>query len=452
MDADPRKRALVVLNELQNERRTLEHVIANVLDRDNVLSGRDRAFAQTLIYGVLRWRKRLDWLLERFSKSPLDRIEPAIMNLLRLGLFQIVCLTRVPVSAAVNTSVEMAKSISAPWVVRFVNAILRRASRESQQIKWPDLNDDPEAALSVTRSMPKWLIRKWLGRFGVEETTLLCDALNETPPITVRANSLKTDRTSLIASLKEDVLDITPCRYAPDGVHFYSPVMPILKMKTFQDGWFQVQDEAAQLVARFLDPQPGENILDACAGRGGKTGCLAQLMKDQGRIVAMDIDERKLISLQKEMKRLGISIVTTCKQDLDRPFDAADNKSFDRILLDAPCSGLGVLRRHPDARWRSSKKNLNRYQQKQLMLLKNIATAVKQGGLLIYAVCSNEPEENEAVIESFLKARPQFAVGSCSPSGTLDIKDFIDPDGCMRTFPHRHQMDGFFAAPLKRVS
>lgn len=452
MQTDARKQALAVLNAFSQGRTTLDHVMGRILDPKRILSSRDRAFAQTLIYGVLRWQNRLDWILSRFSKVPLDRMEPAILNLLRLGLFQILYLSRVPESAAVNTSVQMAKSISASWVVRFVNAVLRKAAREHQQIAWPDFDRNPEKALAVTRSLPRWLAGRWLARYGIREAAALCDAINEIPPITVRANSLKTNRGDLMASLQREARDVTLTRYAPDGVRFFSPIHPIPQIHGFQDGWFQVQDEAAQLVGCLVDPQPGECILDACAGRGGKTGHLAQLMKNNGQIIALDEDEMKLKSLQEEMKRLGVSLVATCRHDLNHPLDAGADRRFDRILLDAPCSGLGVLRRNPDARWMASKKNLFGYQKKQLGFLKNLAPVLKVGGVLIYAVCSFEPEENEQVVDTFLSTHPQFAVDTDVNRHTGPFAVVFDQAGFMRTFPHQHRMDGFFAVRLKRLS
>ncbi len=447
MDTDVRHKALAVLNALGKGRTTLDAVMGRILDQDEALAGRDRAFAQTLIYGVLRWRNRLDWIVARFSKTPLQRMDPAVLNLLRLGLFQILYLSKVPVSAAVNTSVEMAKSFSAPWVVRFVNAVLRRAVREHGQVIWPDIDHDPQTALAVTRSLPKWLVAKWLARFGTVQTTNLCDALNEIPPITVRSNTLKTDRTSLIAALQQEAQAVAPTPYAPDGVHFTGPALPVAELSTYRRGWFQAQDEAAQLVGCLLDPQPEEQVLDACAGRGGKTGHLAQLMKNRGRIVALDNDPKKLKLLRSEMKRLGADIVTTRQQNLNGPLDIATHGLFDRILLDAPCSGLGVLRRHPDARWQAAKRNLVPFQRRQLDFLTKLATLVKVGGVVVYAVCSIEPEENEAVVDAFLNSHRLFAVDR-----SVALPPVVCPDGYMLTLPHRHQMDGFFAVRLKRMA
>lgn len=446
-----RRQALSVLNALNDGRRTLDGILDEVLTNESALSKRDKALFHTLVYGVLRWRNRIDWMINIFSKTSISRIDPKVLNLLRLGLFQIVYLSRVPVSAAVNTSVEMAKTISGPWVVRFVNAVLRRAVREYQQITWPDVTGDPVTALAVTKSFPEWLIKKWLDRFGLKETSAICDAVNNIPPITVRTNLLKTSRDILFASLYEEVKKIELTPYAPDGIRFFNPRISISEMKAFQEGWFQVQDEAAQLVTCFLDPQPGENILDAGAGRGGKTGHIAQLMGNCGSIVALDNDEKKLAQLKAEMKRLGVSIVNTCCHDLRDPVEEKRLKAYDRILIDAPCSGLGVLRRNPDIKWSEFKINLKRYTQKQLSFLDNLVPLVKLEGVLAYAVCSNEPEENEAVVESFLKKHSNFVIDNNHGRLSFEADLFVDQNGYFKTFPHRHHTDGFFCVKLKRI-
>jgi len=448
----PRSKALWVLNRLANGRFTLDAVIEQILEGEGDLSKRDKALFQNLVYGVLRWRNRIDWVISRFSHTAINRIDPEVLNLLRLGVFQMVYLNRVPDSAAVNTSVEMAKSSSGPWVVRFVNAVLRQVGRGYSDLSWPDTKKNPSKSLAVTKSFPEWLLKKWLKRFGLEETAALCDAVNEIPPITVRTNGLKTTRADLYDCLEKDTKTIEPTPYAPDGIRCFGPRVPISEMNTFKNGCFQVQDEAAQLVTIFLDPHPGEKILDACSGRGGKTGHMAQLMGDRGRIFALDNDREKLLSLEVEMKRLGISIVRTIRHDLHVPLKDGRLKGFDRILVDAPCSGLGVIRRNPDIKWSVSKENLKPMQARQLGFLHTLAPLLKPGGVLLYAVCSMEPEENEAVVESFLNKCANFAIDRDHGSLFRKRDSLIDHKGFLRTFPHRHGTDGFFSARLKRLT
>lgn len=446
-----RKTALFILNTLEAECKTLDTLLEDVLCKKKTFSKKDRAFLQALVYGVLRWRLRLDWIIEHFSNTRLSKIDSNVLNILRIGLFQIIYLNRIPVSAAVNTSVEMTKSVAAPWVVGYVNGLLRNAAKEYQNVPFPDIEEDPVSSLSARKSFPKWLITRWLDRFGLNETGLLCDAINNIPPITVRANKLKASRKKLVKSLEGYVEKIRVRDYSPDGVSFFNPKIPIPEIKAFEDGLFQVQDEAAQLVALILNPQPGETVLDACAGLGGKTGHIAQLMENRGSLFAMDNDEIKLKKLESEMHRLGISIVSTCIHDLNKPLSLKRFGKFDRILIDAPCSGLGVLRRNPDTKWITSKQNLAYYQKRQALFLDNLAELVKPSGILVYAVCSTEPEENEYVVKGFLKKHPKFAMNINTNGLTNKACSLVNNDGYLMTFPHLNDMDGFFAACLKRI-
>jgi len=346
-----RNTALFILNTLDKGHKTLDRVLEDITDKEQYFSKRDRALVNALVYGVIRRRSTLDWIIDYFSNTRLNAIDSNVLNILRLGLFQVMYLDKIPVSAAVNTSVEMAKSFTSPKVVGFVNAVLRSSAKGYKKVPFPDPNKNPVKALSTAKSFPEWLIKRWLDCFGLKETEALCDAVNNIPSITVRTNNLKISRDDLINKLESDVELIDYTSYSPDGIYFFKPKLPIPKIKAFKNGWFQVQDEAAQLVTYLLNPQPGETILDACAGLGGKTGHIAQMMRNKGKIIAMDKNNEKLLRHESEMKRLGISIVQTCTHDLDKPFDKNYITEFDRILLDAPCSGLGVLRRNPDIKW-----------------------------------------------------------------------------------------------------
>ncbi len=451
MADEVRKTALYILNTLNKERNTLDNLLEDVFREKTLFSKKDRALLQALVYGVLRWRGRLDYIIDYFSKTRLNKINPNVLNILRLGLFQIIYLDRIPVSAAVNTSVEMTKAAAAPWVVGYVNGLLRNAVREYGHVTFPDVDKDPVKALATKKSFPEWLIKRWLDRFGLKETGLLCDAINTIPPITVRCNTLKTNRKKLVKALERYAEKIKITNYAPDGGFFFNPKRSIPNIEAFENGLFQVQDEAAQLVTLHLNPQSGETILDACAGLGGKTGHIAQMMKNSGRLVAMDKDENKLMRLESEMHRLGVSIVTTRIHDLSSPLNREHFGKFDRILLDAPCSGLGVLRRKPDIKWRASQQNLAYCQKRQALFLDNLAHFVKPSGVLVYAVCSMEPEENESVIKGFLNKHGKFAIEKKSTGLSFDACSLVTRDGYLKTFPHLNNMDGFFSICMKRI-
>ncbi|MBC2715542.1 MAG: 16S rRNA (cytosine(967)-C(5))-methyltransferase RsmB [Desulfobacteraceae bacterium] len=453
MTDTPRKTALTVLNSLsQKKHHHLDRIITDSIDNTDLkLSIRDRKFLNALIFGVLRWRGNLDWIISRYSKTHLEKINPEVLNILRLGLYQIFFLDRIPDSAAVHTSVEMAKHTAPPWVVKYVNAMLRNAIRNRGSLPFPSLEENPTTALSISKSFPKWLINRWLTRFGLDETEKLCNALNSIPPISVRCNTFKVLRDDLLTMLSLETEMVSLTLNSPDGLFFVSPKKAIHEFSVFKKGFFQVQDEAAQLITYLLSPRSNETILDACAGLGGKTGHIAQLMKNTGQIIAVDQDSKKLTQLNEAMKRLGICNVTTCVHDFKTPMKKLQNQGFDRILLDAPCSGLGVIRRNPDIKWDVSRKNLNQYRKKQFNLLENVSSLVKPAGTIVYVVCSFEPEENESVINDFLKTHMNFQIQRKFKDLPYNIKAFTDQHGFFRSFPHIHDMDGFFAACLKRI-
>jgi 16S rRNA (cytosine967-C5)-methyltransferase len=448
---DPRMAALTVLNTMATHHKTLDSVLDEFLARWPVTSRRDKAFFFALVYGVLRWQGRLDWFMGHFSKTPLKKIKLEIQNILRLGLFQIIHLSRIPDSAAVNTSVELTKAFGPPWIVKFVNGILRNAARNHETVPFPDPEKTLVAHLAAQKSFPVWLIDRWLNRFGYGETASICDAVNHIPPITVRTNDLLISREALAKKLEKMVEKIVPTAICPLGISFSSPQKPIFEMEEFTKGYFQVQDEAAQLVTLLLHPRPGDTILDACAGLGGKTGYIAQLMKNKGRIVALDTNAEKLLRLESEMTRLGISIVSTKKDDLETITRKKWPLSFDRILLDAPCSGLGVMRRNPDTKWNRLSSDLETYQSRQVRFLHNLSPLVKKTGLMIYTVCSTEPEENESVVELFLNNHPEFVIEKKLRGLPESAGRLVDNNGFIRTFPNRHNMDGFFSVALQRI-
>jgi 16S rRNA (cytosine967-C5)-methyltransferase len=444
--------ALSVLNALNDSNATPDHLLAQAFEKDPPPARRDRALANELVHGVLRWRGRLDWTIQHLSNKPVHRIDPLVLDIVRLGLYQILFLSRIPVSAAVNESVELAKAKAPVWVVGFVNALLRSAVREARHIPLPDDANDPIASMAVRESHPPWMVKRWVERMGVEETRRLCKANNQIPPVTVRANTLKASRQRLESSLAGYAKKIRLTRFAPDGLSLRGLKIAVAEMPAFQDGWFQVQDEAAQIVTYLLDPRPGEAVLDACAGLGGKTGHIAQLMKDSGKIMAADHQAWKLSELRASMARLGISCVTTWHHDLATCIPDNLFGTFDRVLVDAPCSGLGVLRRNPDIKWKKSKGDVKRLQGKQQRFMDCVAPLVKRGGLLVYCVCSLEPEEGEKVAEDFLIKHDNFVIDR-TPTGLSDVDQLlVDSSGFFKTLPHEHKMDGFFAARLKKIA
>jgi 16S rRNA (cytosine967-C5)-methyltransferase len=406
------------------------------------------------VLGVLRWQGRLDWTIDHLSAKS-TKIDPPVRTILRMGLFQLLQMNRVPVSAAVNTAVNLAKKHKRPWAAGFVNGLLRKAAAAADSVPWPDPAVDPVGYLAATRSFPRWLVQRWINRLGFTETDSLCNAYNTIPLHCIRTNTLRIERDGLIARLHAENVHARPTLFSPDGIDILSSKEPVLRTAAFEQGLFQIQDQAAQLVSHLTAPILGEKIWDACAGLGTKTAHMAQLMKNHGRLLASDVQTSKLDRLNAEMKRLGIRIVRTRTLNLQSDRLAPmgpDPGAFDRVLVDAPCSGTGAIQKNPDTKWRLKPGDFERYPARQLEILDRVAGHVMINGTLVYATCSIEPEENSRVIERFLQTHLNFAIQRPDMTAISDAQSLLTPEGWMATLPHRHGMEGFFAAVLKRHS
>lgn len=402
-----------------------------------------------LVYGTLRWRGKIDWIISQFSKIPTKRITPPILNIIRLGVYQLLFLDKIPSFASVNESVTLAGQWGHRGQAAFVNANLRSINRARDRLEYPDLGRDPALHISVVYSHPLWMIKRWLKRFGSDVTIELCKSNNETPPLTIRTNTLKVSRQKLFHELMEEVEEISLCTRSLEGIDIKG-VSDIRALPSFLRGWFQVQDEASQLISHILSPMPGQKILDACAAPGGKTTHLAQLMENSGDIYALDSNISRLKLLEESCKRLGITNVNVFKGDASYPLEFREK--FHGILVDAPCSGLGTLRRNPDSKWKKKKEDIVFLSRLQLSILNNLADYVKESGVLVYSTCTLAPEENEEIIESFLQTNPAFRLADISELLPPPYVDMIDDRGFFHSFPHLHHMDGFFAARLIKHS
>jgi 16S rRNA (cytosine967-C5)-methyltransferase len=427
-----------------------DRLLTDSFKRYRYFNSLDRSFLTELTYGVIRWRERLDWVVRRFSKIPIEKIELETLHILRLGLYQILFLSRTPSSAAVNESVELAKRIRGKGGAGFVNAVLRSAIRQKEEIRYPGISEDPVLHISVVQSHPRWLVQRWVREMGVEETIQLCLFNNQVSLLTLRTNTLKMTRKALIEKLKEKELSPFPTAYSEDGIVLRNPP-PTSELPFLKNGFSIIQDEASQLVTYILDPKPGEQILDACAAPGGKTSHMAQRMENQGEIYALDLIKGKLGFIEEMCQRLGIKIVKTINGDAAGSLLMLKGKKFDRILADVPCSGFGTLRKNPDLKWRRGEVDIQRMSALQFSILRNLSRHVKEGGFLIYSTCTVFREENEEVVEKFLEEHPEFQ---------LDRMDKVLPEKCrsliqgsyFKTFPPKGEMDGFFVARLIKLS
>jgi len=445
MHKNPRGLVLYTLNAFHYEDILLDTLMMNVFDQISLFEQRDRALIHFLIYGVIRWRSYLDHIISHVSHISISKISLPILNTLRMGLFQLFFMDRIPQHAAVSSSVALVHIFSAKYLARFVNGILREAIRSNDKIHWPDETTQPVDFLSVKYAYPRWLIQRWVNQWGVRVTKDLCNAGNTVPPIILRTNTLKIERSQLIHQLASDAKNIARTVHSKDGICISNLKYAIGNTELFERGLYQVQDEAAQLVGMIISPKPGELILDACAGRGGKTGHLAQCMNNLGTIVAVDRSKEKLRVLTDEMKRLGVTIVSTSQHRWKKRMN---DRLYDRVLVDAPCSGLGVIRRHPDMKWKKTKTHIIQNAKNQAKVLQTTAKHVKPGGQLVYSVCSLEPDETSHIVEKFLSQHKNFIIDT---NNNNILEPFIDKKGYYFFRPDIHTMDGFFAVSLIRT-
>jgi 16S rRNA (cytosine967-C5)-methyltransferase len=441
-----------VLERVERARAYADLTLTAALARSS-LGARDRAFTTELVYGTLRWRGRLDFALGQVLERPLASVEPGVVTLLRLGAYQLL-FCGVPDSAAVDQTVRSAHALGASRAAGLVNAVLRRLAQRADALPFPALEDDALAHLEHALGIPRWIAERWLAALGPSEAAALAAASNAAPPLTARANRARIGRDALLARVRERYPDAQPCAFAPDGIvlgHGRSPASD----PDFVAGLFTVQDEASQLVVELLAPEPRERVLDACAAPGTKTTAIAERLGPEGVVVALDRSERRLALIGRAVRRLGLGNVTALAADATQPPDGLPGAPFDRVLVDAPCSGLGALRRNPDARWRLSPEDPARLAEVQAALLASASNLLRPGGALVYSTCTLTGEENDAVVEAFLAKSPGF---ERAPAARLPgaLRPLLGADGALRTWPHRHGtgaygMDGFFAVRLERA-
>jgi 16S rRNA (cytosine967-C5)-methyltransferase len=399
----PREIAARVLLQHADGSDFIENLLAQALARTR-LSPVDRRLCQELAYGVVRWQAPLDWLIDRkTSGRPQKR---ALQILLRLGLYQLFWLDRVPDHAAVNETVLLAKQLGHGPQAGFVNAVLRGSLREQPQIR-AELEALKESNPALGWSHPAWLVERWQARWGKDATSRLL-AWNNSPPATfARVNTLRAEAGKLVERWREEGVEHEVRAYPWTSENLVFELRqhpPLTELGSFRDGWFYIQDPSTLLAARALDPQPGDKVLDLCAAPGGKTTFIAQLMGNQGQVVAQDNDAGRLSLVKENCERLGVTCVTTSRST-EAVFPEL-NRLFERILVDAPCSNTGVVRRRVDVRWRACPEELNRLRETQGRLLTLAAGLLKPGGRLVYSTCSLEPEENTEIARALLANQP----------------------------------------------
>lgn len=442
---DPRSAAVDVLTRVEKERSFLEPLLADRLSRASSARDEDRALLTELAYGTLRLRNRLDWALEMCYRGDPAAMDGGLRSIIRVALYQLLCMDRIPDHAAVNEAVNLTKR-RFPGRQGLVNGLLRTILRcRDEERLFPVDGRDTREFLSRYHSHPPWLVEHWIDRYGFEETHDLCEANNSTPPFTLRVNRLATDPAGAIHSLAREGLEAARTRWSPDGLAISRRGGPSRDLDPVRRGYLQVQDEASQLVSFLVNPRPAECILDLCSGVGIKACHLAALMNNQGAITAVDTNAGKLKQGNELADLAGVTIIERVAADGRCGPGPRYRGQFDRILLDAPCSGLGTVRRKPEIKWSASPDECLELSRLQGELLRACPAYLKSGGVLVYVTCTMWAAENEDVVEKFLRENDEFRL--VRPPSPIDA-GMIDEKGYFRTAPHRHGTDGFFGAVM----
>ncbi len=411
--------------------------------RQRLQDERDRALAGEIATGTVRWRGAFDHVIELFAGRPIAKMDREIVTILRLGIFQLLHLDRVPAAAVVDDAVEMARKAGKKSAAGFVNALLRRVSRERRTLPLP--STPPIDLLSITLSHPRWLAERWLARYGAEAATTWCRFNNEPAPLTLRVNTLRVTRAALARELRDAGVATEPARFAPCAL-IVTEGNPLLTPLA-HTGVFVVQDEASQLVGEFVEAAPGERIFDACASPGGKTTQMAAALNGDGTIVAADVRERRVALLHRTVQQSGARNVLVIQANARGVPPVKD--LFDAVLVDAPCSGLGTIRRDPDVRWRRTERDFAALAAAQREMLSQLAAVVAPGGRLVYSTCSSEPEENDDVVADFLAHHTRFRrVAPDRFARNANLAPLLDDSGALKTLPFRDGLEAFYAVSL----
>lgn len=430
-----REKVTQILTDIEKDDTYLQLALKKELD---TLEVKDKGFANELIYGTIKWRLRLDYVLDQFSKTPVKKMKPFIRQLMRMSVYQILFLDKVPASAAINEAVKIMHKRKMSNLSGFVNGVLRNIDRNKSEITYPNL--------SVYYSIPEWIITRWMKYYGEMETKAICESLSQRARVCIRINNLKTTKDKVKALLSEEGITVLEEGFLPESLYIHAP-NGIHHSPSFKAGLWTVQDESAMLVGHVLGPEKGDEILDVCSAPGGKTVHLAELMQNEGHIIGADVHEHKIELIEKNAKRLGASIVEGKLQD-GMLINEDWKEKFDKILLDAPCSGLGIIKRKPDIRYAKDETAIRDINNIQRKLLKNAINYLKKDGILVYSTCTLTQEENQNMVEYALSLGLQLdAIPYDMPAC---LKPYIKDNAYIEILPHVTDTDGFFMARFRK--
>ncbi len=439
-----RYNAVKLLNRYDRSDSYIDKLLARELKNES-LSHQDKALMNEIINGVIRWRAKLDWILTGFYHGDYQKCLNLVKNAMRIAVYQMLFLNRIPIPAAINESVEIVKVIQGDKTAAIINGALRNIARNLENIRYPERGDDEVYFISVIFSHPKWMTKRWIERFGLREAEKLLEVNNERPYVPIRINTLKSNIKEIKSIFDAHKVAYRICKYNENSILLDSPKYDISASELFRTGKITIQDPAATLAATLANPKLDDYVIDICAAPGGKSFILAELMQNKGKILALDKHESKLRFIVEGAERLGIDIIKTDTGDAS---EYSTETLADIVLADVPCSGLGTIAKKPDIKWKREQEDIPKLASLQYQILSNASKLVKPGGAVIYSTCTIEPEENEDIINRFLSENQNFSIENA--------EKFISPELCQDGFyyslPHKSRIDGAFAARLIRNS
>ncbi len=408
---------------------------------------KDKVFITEIVYGTLKHRLKIDYIINFFSKTPVNKMKPVIKNLLRMSVYQMFYLDKVPVSAVINEAVKIAKKRKFMNLAGFVNGVLRQIERNKDAVVYPDKDEDLTAYLSISYSMPEWIIKNWLLSYDIETTERICAALNKRARVCIRINTLKADKNQVQEALKKEKISYEEGALLDEAMYIDHPGS-LAQLQSFQEGLWTVQDESAMLTAHVVDPKPGEKILDMCSAPGGKSIHMAALMQNKGEIISTDVHDHKIELIEKNADRMGAHIIHAALQD-GTESNPDFIEAFDRVLLDAPCSGLGILKRKPDIRYSKTPEDISEIAQLQKRLAAQAVRYIKEGGTLVYSTCTLSREENEEVAR-YIQEDLGLELSDIADTIPIKLRPFMKNKGSIHILPYAADTDGFFIACFKK--